>query len=364
MLGSVKRRSLARRLLGKSAKEPGAPPGSLVHVGDTLTEKPTLWAVRYRDGEFQEVQDASQQVCETARDGPGVKWINLDGLHETSLVESLAQSYGIHALVAEDILNTSHRPKFEEYDGYAYMVLRVLYWQTDTGTVAQEQLSVVLGREFVLTFQERASGVLAPVLERVRHARGRIRSRGADYLAYAIVDAVVDQYFAVLQKVGEEIEAVEEGMLSGPSPEALHKLHELNRECLAVRKAVWPLREMLSSLSRGETPAFSAETIVFLRDVYDHVIEIVETVEALRDLLTSLLDTYLSLASNAMNEVMKVLTIIATLFIPVTFVAGVYGMNFPNMPEMRWPYAYPAVLIVMLGSFGAMLAYFKRRKWL
>lgn len=353
-----------RNLFKKSSAKAGTPPGTLVHVGETKIEAARVTVITYDAEHVEEREVESVEECVRVEDRGPVSWINVDGLHEVEIIERLGACYDIHPLVLEDVLHTGHRAKLEDSDDYAYIVLKALDWDGESEAAIHEQVSVILGRGFVLSFQERKSSMLEGVTHRIREGKGRIRSRGADYLAYAIMDAVVDNYFVVLEKIGEHIEAVEEDVMKDPSADTLQELHRLREETLAARKAVWPLREVVNALLRGESSLFSEETHLFLRDVYDHLVEVVETLEAYRDLLGSMAETYLSVASNRMNEVMKVLTIIATIFIPITFVAGVYGMNFKYMPELAWRWAYPCALGLMALVAGVMLLYFRRRRWL
>jgi magnesium transporter len=240
----------------------------------------------------------------------------------------------------------------------------MLNFDRETRELKGEQFSLILGKDYVLTFQERVGNVFDPVRERLRKARGRIRKMGPDYLAYALMDTIVDRYFTVLENMGEAVESLEEELVTDPTPETLQKIHRLKRELILLRKSVWPLREVISTLERGEFPLIKDATTVFLRDVYDHTIQVVDTIETLRDMVSGMLDVYLSSVSNRMNEVMKVLTIIATIFIPITFIAGIYGMNFKAMPELEWPFGYAFVwaLIIIVG--GMIIFYFKRKKWL
>jgi magnesium transporter len=265
--------------------------------------------------------------------------------------------------VLEDILNTNQRPKIEDYGEYHYIVLKMLTVERGYG-IASEQVSIILGRQFVLSFQEGIAGDLfSSVRERLQNEKGRIRKMGADYLAYSLIDAIVDHYFTILETFGEEVELVEEELVLNPKDETLRRIQRLRREMLLLRRSVWPLREVVSTMERGESPLIADQTKVYLRDVYDHTVQTIDSIETLREMLSGMLDIYLSSVSNRLNAVMKVLTIIATIFMPLTFLAGVYGMNFRHMPELEWPWAYPAVLLVMLAIGLSMVTYFKKRKW-
>lgn len=302
------------------------------------------------------------------RGRPTVTWVNVDGLHEPGLLGQLGAHFGVHPLHLEDILNTNQRPKVEITEDTVFLVLKMLSYAG--GELDVEQVSVVLGKDFVLSFQEKPGDVFSPIRQRLRQAHAPIRKAGADYLAYALVDAVVDHYFTVLEGLGEYVEELEEALLEDPSHRAIEDIQRLKRQLILVRRAVWPLREVISTLERRESPLIRESTGVYLRDVYDHTVQAIDTVENFREMIVGMLDIYLSSATRRLNEVMKVLTIIATIFIPLTFITGIYGMNFNpeagplNMPELNWPYGYPAALGVMATAALGMLYYFRRRKWL
>jgi len=293
-----------------------------------------------------------------------VTWINVDGLHQLGVLESVGDRLGLHPLVLEDILNTGQRPKMEDFGGYIYIVFKMFYSNEMNDEIVEEQISLILGPAFVISFQERRGDVFDALRERIRSDRGRIRKMGADYLTYALLDSVVDNYFVVLEKLGEKMEFLEEELVTHPTTETLQVIHNLKREMAFLRKSVWPLREIVSGLERGESALIQESTGLYLRDVYDHTIQVIDTVETFRDMLSGMLDIYLSSVSNRMNEVMKVLTIIATIFIPLTLIVGIYGMNFQHMPELGWRWGYPLVWLVMLTIGGLMLVYFKRKRWL
>jgi magnesium transporter len=297
------------------------------------------------------------------RDAPGVSWVDVTGVHDGGMVEEIGSAFGLHPLVLEDVVNTHQRPKLEDYEDYVYMVVKMLT-ATESGTVEEEQVSIVLGPGWVISFQERPGDVFDPVRERIRTGKGRIREMGPDYLAYALLDALVDHYFVVLERLGDRVERVEEDVVRDPREETVGRIHRLKREILLFRKAAWPLREVTSALHREDTSQVTERVGVFVRDVYDHTVQVIDTAETLRDLVAGMLDTYLTGVSNRMNEVMKVLTVMASIFIPLTFVAGVYGMNFEHMPELGRPWAYPAVLSLMGLVAGGMVVYFRRRGWI
>lgn len=349
-----------RRLTAKRSRKAGLPPGSLVPIGAMPQGAPRMRALRFGAGHVQELPQG--EVPAPGAHGQ-VTWVDVEGVHDPELIQRLGEIYGLHPLVREDILNTDQRPKVEDYGGYVYVVLKALTMQQ--GSVHSEQVSLVLGRGWLLTFQEAGGGedLFAPVRSRLK-AGGRMCALGSDFLAYALMDALVDGYFIVLETLGERIEALEESLLQNYTPEAPRSIHALKREMLFLRRAVWPLREVALNLERHDSGLVGRETALHLRDVYDHVLHIMDTVEALRDALTNALEVYLSAISLRMNDIVKVLTVISTTLMPLTFLAGVYGMNFRHMPELDWPWAYPALLAVMAGIGGGMLLWFRRKRWI
>ncbi|MBN1833748.1 MAG: magnesium/cobalt transporter CorA [Deltaproteobacteria bacterium] len=352
------------KFIKRSAKKTGLAPGTLVHVGERKVEKIRIRTIEFDEQAINEREFETIDECLPLQEKHTVNWINIDGLHDVSVVEEIGNRFGLHSLVMEDILHTDQRPKMEDFEDYIFIVAKMLSFDQERNELKAEQLSLVLGRNYVVTFQERAGDVFEPVRERLRKGKGRIRGMPPDYLAYALIDAVVDHYFIVLEKIGETVESLEEELVTNPTPETLQIIHHLKRELIFLRKSVWPLRELISRLERGEASLVQEKTTVFLRDVYDHTIQVIDTVESLRDMVSGMLDVYLSSLSNRMNEVMKVLTIIATIFIPMTFIAGIYGMNFEVMPELKWPWGYPLVWCVILAIGMVMLGYFKKKKWL
>lgn len=357
-----------RRGAAAAARKKGAAPGTLVYAGPDTGEAVALSFMTYNQEGLKEKgrsgPAASLAECLEERSGPGTTWINVDGVHEIPLIQELGASVPLHRLVLEDVLSTSQRAKIEEYPTYLYMVLRMVRWDDESDVIMDEQVSLVVGETWVLSFQERRGDVFEGVRERIRHGRGLIRSRGSGYLAYALVDSVVDHYFGVIEKVSDRIEILEDEVLENRDPQIVERIHRLKREMLLVRRAIWPLREVVSQFARDPLPFVDDETRVFVRDVYDHTVQVIDTVETLRDLLGGLTDLYMSGVSNRMNEVMKVLTMIATIFIPLSFLAGVYGMNFEVMPELGFPWGYPALLSLMALTAGGMVVYFHRKGWL
>ncbi len=352
-------------LIKKRSRKAGLPPGSLIHIGDKKKEEVTITVIDYDEGNFQEKVITEIQECFTFKDKPSVTWINVDGIHKVEIPEKLGECYGFHPLIIEDILNSDQRPKIEDFGDYIYIVLKMLNLDSRTNSIISEQISLILGPNFVISFQEGHEGdVFNPVRERLRTGKGKIRKMGADYLAYSLIDSIVDNYFIILEKLGEKIESLEERLVTNPTGNVLREIHNLKREMLFLRKSVWPLREVISTMAKGESSLIHPSTGIYLRDIYDHTIHVVDTIETFRDMVSGMLDIYLSSISNRMNAVMKVLTIIATIFMPLTFLAGVYGMNFKHMPELEWKLGYPLIVLVMLIVAVIMLFFFRKKKWL
>jgi magnesium transporter len=351
-------------MIKKRSKKTGLPPGTLVHIGEQSSRQVSIRVINYDHERCEEKAITGLSECFNFAAAIGVTWLNVEGLHEVELIRKIGECQGFHPLMLEDIVNTDQRPKVEDYGDYLYIVLKMLN-TLRTGEIAMEQISLVVGANFVISFQEGLEGdPFDPIRERIRSGKGKIRTMGTDYLAYALIDAVVDGYFGVLERVGERIEELEEAVVATPSPETVRNIHSMKREMIILRKSLWPLREVLGALERRESPLISESITIYLRDVYDHTIQAIDAVEAYRDILSGLLDVYLSSLSNRMNEIMKFLTIIGTIFIPLTFIAGVYGMNFQNIPEYHWRWGYQFCLLVMLAISIVMIFYFKRKKWL
>ncbi len=347
----------------KGPKDAGLPPGTLIHVGEKKTETTKISIIDYDEVHIQERMVESAEECFPYKDRPTVTWIKIDGLHEIDVIEKIGRHFELHPLVLEDILNTGQRPKIEEFEDYIVIIIKMFILE-QKGRIDAEQISIVLGPNFVLSFQEKEGDVFNNILERLKKGKGRIRKMKSDYLAYTLVDTVVDQYFVILEGLGEKIESIEEDLLNNPGPETLHPIHELKRMMIQLRRSVWPLREVVNRFERSESQLINESTKPFLRDVYDHTIQAIDTIETYRDMLSGMLDLYISSVSNRINEVMKVLTIIATIFIPLTFITGIYGMNFKYMPELGMRWGYPAILIVMALISVTMLVYFRRKRWL
>jgi magnesium transporter len=355
---------MAERLKKRSSKA-GLPPGSLVHIGAKKTGPPLIRILDYDADSVRERNKAAVEECIPFRDSDSVTWIDVEGLHDVELLDRLGSCYGVHPLILEDILNTDQRPKADDMDGYIYVVLKMLDFDPQSLEIVSEQVSIILGRNYVISLQEGREGDLfEPLRERIRGNKGRIRKLGPDYLAYSLLDTIIDHYFIILEKFAERIEALEDDLVSDPKPETLQQIHQLKREMIFLRKSAWPLREVVNVLEKSESELIRPATKIFLRDIYDHAIHIIDSIETYRDMLSGMLDIYLSSVSNRMNQVMKVLTIIATIFMPLTFLAGIYGMNFKHMPEIGWPWSYPLLWLIMLGVAGVMIYFFKKKNWL
>jgi len=352
------------QLFKKTTKKIGLPPGTLVQIEEKKTEKAKISLIDYDEAQFQEKEATTIEECFPFKDKPTVTWINIDGIHQADILEKTGAHFGIHPLILEDIMNPGQRPKMEDFEDYIFVVVKMIYFDDKKNDIEAEQLSIILGPNFVISFQEKEGDIFNPIRDRIRKGRGRIRKMKADYLAYALIDTIVDHYFIVLEKLGEKIEGMEEELVTKPTPETLQSIHTLKRELIFLRKSIWPLREVISVLERGESSLINESTGIYLRDVYDHTIQVVDTIETFRDMVSGMLDIYLSSISNKMNEVMKVLTIIATIFIPLTFVAGLYGMNFKYIPELEWHWGYFAVLFLMVIIGFGMVLYFRNKKWL
>lgn len=355
MVEKVKKRSL----------KTGLPPGTLVHIGVEKVGKSRIRILDYDESSVREKNKAALDECIPFRDTDSVTWIDIEGLQDVGLLDRLGNVYGLHPLILEDILNTDQRPKSDDMESYIYVVLKMLDFDPVTLEIISEQVSLVFGRNFVISIQEGLEGDLfEPLRQRIREGKGRIRKMRPDYLAYSLLDTIIDHYFLILEKFAERIEMLEEDLVSDPRPETLHQIHRMKREMIFLRKSAWPLREVIYGLEKSDSDLIHPATKIFLRDIYDHAVHIIDSIETYREMLSSMLDIYLSSVSNRMNQVMKVLTIIATIFMPLTFLAGVYGMNFRFMPELGWRWGYPLILFFMLGVGAVMLYFFKKKKWL
>jgi len=352
------------RLFRSRRAKVGTAPGTLVHTGQPSDAPVRMSVIDYDQDSITERE--LPEPSETRRYvGTGtVTWVNIDGVHEVSVVEALGRAFELHPLTLEDVVNTTQRAKLEEFDGYLYAVLRMPHLAEGEDEIVSEQISIVLTADCVLSFQERPGDVFDAIRERLRAGAGRIRKAGADYLSYVLIDAVVDNYFVLLERISDRLDELEDEVHDDPSPETLSSIHTLRRESILLRKSVWPLRDLIAGFARSESPLVTEPTRLYLRDVHDHAVQVIDTIESLRDVVASLIDLFMSATSNRMNEIMKVLTIVGALFIPLTFIAGIYGMNFEHMPELSWRWGYAAVWAVMVAVLVGMLAFFHRRRWL
>jgi magnesium transporter len=360
---------MARRVSHVS-KKVGLKPGTVVYVGKKRTEDVHVDIIDYTESEYIEKRNTSIEECYTYKDSQSLTWINVDGIHDPDQVEKLGSLFGLHALVLEDIVNTGHRPKMEESDEYIFIIMKMLYKSADEDRLMAEQVSVVFSHNWVITFQETGEDVFDHVRRRIKDTVPRVRLMTADYLAYTLVDAVVDHYFIALEQLGDEIERLDEAVSEDPKQAHLEQIRDLKRELISMRKAVWPLREVIGGIERTESKLIVASTRPYLRDLYEHTIQVIDTVETYRDMVSGLLDLYHTGISNRMNEIMKVLTIFATIFIPLGFLAGVYGMNFDtdvspfNLPELGLKFGYPLFWALAVLVAGGLLMFFRRKNWL
>lgn len=354
---------MSERSTTPSAKS-GLSPGSLIHVGERLESEVRISVLEYERDAIEAYDTLSMGELIERKRPDTVTWVTVTGLHDVGPIEAMGQHFGIHPLVLEDILNTHQRPKFEEFDDYLFIVLKSLRFDQQAETVAYEQISLLLLEGFVFTFKEKSDETFEPIRLRLMNGHSHFRSHAGDYLAYALLDTIVDQYFVFQDSLDQALDALEDEVLESPTPDTLARIQRLKREMVLVKRGIAPLRELLSTLVRSETSLIRESTKVYLRDVYDHALRVAESFESYRDLLSGFLDVYLSNISNKMNEVMKVLTVFAAIFIPLTFIAGIYGMNFEHMPELKWVWAYPLLWVGFLTIAGGLLLYFKRKKWL
>ncbi len=340
----------------------GLPPGTLVYNGKITSERVKITLIEYNETEFFEREFYDLSECMNHVKTGMVKWLNVEGIHRTELIEALGKHFELHPLTQEDIVHIDQRPKFEEYENYALAIMKMI---TFDGHIHAEQLSLVLVGDTVISFQEPFGGDVFDVIRtRLRQSKGRVRKLGSDYLFYCLIDAVVDSYFTIIEKIGDSVEEIEEEIMNNESKQSLKKLYELKREVIFLRKQIWPMRDLINNMIRSESDFITDNTHIFLRDLLDHSTRIIDTVETYRDLLSGIMDVYLSNASNRMNEIMKFLTIMSSIFIPVTFVAGVYGMNFEHMPELKSPIGYGVVWLIMIIMMVGQLIFFRKKKWL
>ena len=350
-------------ILIRKSKKTGLPPGTPVYVGDEEPLPAHIDEISYDEDEFREkVVDDVTEILDDLK-SPDITWVNVNGLKVSDIIE-IGTAMGFHPLIQEDIVNTLQRPKVEEYTDHIFFVLKMIKYDEESEEIDVEQVSFILGDRYLVSFQERHGDCFNIIRQRIRENKGIIRKMGADYLAYSLIDMIVDGYFTVLEQIGDRIEEIEDELVINPQIDTLHDIYAMKRQMIGIRKSVWPLREVISRLDRIGSKQFKEGTSIYIRDVYDHTIQVIDAIETYRDLLSGMLDIYLSSISNKMNQIMQLLTIIGTIFIPLTFLAGIYGMNFEYMPELGWRNAYPALWGIMIVITGVMVLFFRRRKWL
>ncbi len=346
------------------SKKAGLPPGALVHIGKRKSNKIKISVIDYDEDHFSEEICKTPEACFEYRDKKSVSWINVDGLHEIEDIATIGKQYGLHPLLLEDVLNTRHRPKIEEFDNCIFLALKMFGVSKDGQHIISEQVSLILGQSWVLSFQEQEGDIFDTLRARIKEKKGNVRSRKSDYLFYRLIDTIVDNYFFVTEHLTDVIDGLEVRVLSKQDQESLHEIQRLKKQLTTLRKSIMPLREAVSYLEKDDNGLIDESTTRYLRDVYEHIIQVNDTIDSQRDAVASIMDLYLSGVSNRMNQVMQVLNIIATIFIPLTFIAGIYGMNFDNMPELHWKYGYFAIWILMAIIIVFMIRYFKRKRWL
>lgn len=341
----------------------GLPPGSLIFNGTVRNHDISIEHIAYSSDEYFEESINSIEKIELTSNSGKIHWINLNGVHNSDLIKNIGEKFNIHKLVLEDILNTHQRPKVDFYDEHIFAVIKMLVYNKDNKSVDTEQVSIVVGSNYIISFQEKVGDVFDPLRKRIQTSSGRIRTLGSDYLLHAILDIIIDNYFILLENLGEEVEKYETDLIDNADKDILNRIYFLKRENLLLRNSVWPVREMISQFEKTDSPLIKKKNIIYFRDLYDHTIQVIDNVEIYRDLLSGLIELYYNGIGNKTNEVMKVLTIISTIFIPLTFIAGVYGMNFEYMPELKWKYAYFGIVAIMIVLFCLMIWYFRRKKW-
>jgi len=342
--------------------KPGSMPGTLSIEEDAAP--PQLVLIDYSEAQATRLRLQAPEDCRSYLDKESVSWVDVQGLGSEDILQRLGQVFRLHPLVLEDVVNVPQRPKIEDYEDQLVIITRMVMLKPQGEGFISEQVSLVLGKYYLLTVQEEPDhDCFGPVRDRIRFNRGIIRKNGSDYLAYALIDAIIDGFFPVLEAYGERIERLEDEVVENPTRQTLEKVHQVRRDLLALRRSIWPQREALNQLIRDGSPLIEANVQIYLRDCYDHVIQLLDIVETYRELASSLMDVYLSSVSNRMNEIMKILTVISTIFIPLTFIVGVYGMNFEYMPELEQPWGYPLVWAVMITTAGGLISFFWRRGW-
>ncbi|MFX1257515.1 MAG: magnesium/cobalt transporter CorA [Promethearchaeota archaeon] len=347
----------------KRSKKIGLPPGTLLYMGERTIEKEKIIIIDYNEEVYQKSEINKIESNLKEFNDSIIRWINIYGIGQVEVIETLGKQFNLHPLLLEDVLNPQQRPKIENFTNYLFVVLKILRWSKEDKKIISEQISFVLGKNYVISFNESNNDLFNPIVERISNSKGRIRVMGADYLIYALIDVIIDNYFIIIEKIGRRLDEIEEQLIEDPKTETLYAIHQIKRELIALRKLIWPSRAVINGLQREEL-FMNQATLIYLRDLYDHIISIVDTFENYRDVISSMLEIYLSSLSNKMNQIINVLTIISTIFIPLSFLAGLYGMNFLYMPELSHPWGYPILLIVMASIAISMFLFYKKKKWI
>lgn len=352
------------RLLKKPSRPVGLPPGSISHLKPSISKKIRLAIIEYTEDMFIEKDHASIEECLKHMDSPSMTWIQVYGITDPAMVASIGKHFNLHSLMLEDIVTTGQRSKLDVYQDQVFMVVRLLQYDLSKKEVKDEQVSIVFGPNYLISFLEHDEDIFTAVKDRLRQGHNRMRKQGSDYLAYSLLDTIVDYYFVVLEKVDTDLDRLEEDLESDPPPDTLKRIQHSKRDMIILRKAVWPIRDVINRFLKLDSSLVSPTTQLYLRDVYDHTIQTIDIIESFRDVVSGMFDIYLSSINIRTNEIMKVLTIMTTIFVPLTFVTGLYGMNFEFMPELHHPWGYPFALLIMTCIACGMLYYFHRKKWI
>lgn len=344
----------------KESAKAGMPPGTLISISDKKPAKTSIDCIEFDHEAYTEYANINPEDFDLLKKDGKIRWIEINGLLEIELIEKIGQMLNIHPLTLEDVLNTYIRPKFEEFENYLFLTLKYIYFKEE---VEFEQISIIVTENVIITVSESEDSVFENIKKRIKDSKSKIRSLGSDYLMYMLIDTIIDDYFSAFELIGDKIEDLEERVIENPDSQVMDSIYSLKRQIIFLRKIIWPLRDLTFSIRRSNSEIINVTTHVYLNDVSDHIIQIIDTIETYRDMISGIREIYLSSLSNRMNEVMKVLTIIATIFIPLTFIAGIYGMNFTNMPELNWIYGYPVTIIIMIIISAVMVYYFRSKKW-
>lgn len=345
------------------SKKSGLPPGTLIHIGKKRANKVKISVIDYTETTFDEFECDKIEDAFTFKDSNTVSWINIDGIHETELIDIIGSHFGHHPLLLEDIVNTLNRPKLEEFDDYLFLTLKMLGISKDQKTILSEQVSFILGKNYVISFQEQPGDIFDSIRVRIKESKGNIRKRKNDYLFYRLIDTIVDHYFFIVEHLSEQIERLEDVVLKSQTPEVLQEIQSLKTELIQLRKSISPLREAIGTISKDEIKFIHKNTFHYFNDVYQNLLQVAESIDIYREMTKNLMDLYQSGINNKMNQVMQILTVIATIFIPLTFIVGIYGMNFEYMPELKWRYGYFIIWGIMVLVVLFMLRFFKRKNW-